>query len=729
MGKVKFTFTALVALQVFSSVSLAQDKCTFIFTQNSVQSVAKATTSIHPQKTLSVVQWLSAQTARTRNHFSPLQKATLVKNFEKFILFENQKPKDMITPLETDQFMISIIDTGLAPHKPVQVIMTDKLSGKKEVLLSSLKLDDLNLSATEKENTLKGPTIAKYRNNNTVIPVWAQLSPLRDYLLVKVSKQGSIDGHTLVIIRLADRKIIQELENVSTADSTWISSNTFSISDNTVEKAPYTITINSDPAGTIIKSKLEGSRPQGSADQQWFASRTREGNTLISSTTQNISFQIPRMNIESIFKTTKNPDTLWIQSNGKMGFKEVFRLVIKKDPNGNNGEVSITQVIPEGKTVIEEVEVANQHLIVSTYLGADRWMEVRDLNGKPVHKLLVPDCCTASFSDYNPQTGELSVLLSSPIQRVTRWIYNIKTQDWSLRKSEKEIVKANPLSETMTLNGQKYVTRYDSYKSKDGTVIPVRVTHKEGLKLSEATPALMEGYGGFALNNYFHPSHDPMLLQFIKSGGLHIAPALRGSYFFGETWHAQGRALNKQNVIDDFIGAAEWAIQNKMTSPKKLAISGGSHGGLVVAASIVQRPELFGLAFPQYGPLSFHDKPLLDPKTTPFQVQEYGDLTNDPEAQSLARKISPELGITPRAYPMTVVITGRQDSRVNPDHSIRFASRLMKNQTGDQPIYLYTNNNAGHWMSSLQRQDFIAWRSRVTYWSLLFDYMKMDFNP
>jgi prolyl oligopeptidase len=178
-------------------------------------------------------------------------------------------------------------------------------------------------------------------------------------------------------------------------------------------------------------------------------------------------------------------------------------------------------------------------------------------------------------------------------------------------------------------------------------------------------------------------------------------------------------------VINDFIGAAELMIRTGWTSPRHVAISGASHGGLLVGASITQRPELFGLAFPQFGPHDFARKPTLDPVTTPYQVSEYGDLIHDPAAQALARKISPFDNAKPASYPYTVVITGRNDSRVNPTHSYLFAAKLKDNQTGPMPVYLFALKNAGHWASSEPLEDLIAWRENAVYWSLLFDYFNM----
>ncbi len=730
MKKTIFYSTLIAQFVTTTLQAKAQDACVDLFIRNS-QAPLNTSDGQSSQNPFDPVlhtsrKWLSEQTARARNHFDQQTKETLVKNIEATILEDNQKPRDIFGPLETDSSTIKIVDQGLASHKPVEVLMIDKKTGQTEVLLSSLNMADLKLSKEEKEIYKNpSPTIKNYRNNNTVIPVWAQFSPLKDYLLVKVSSRGSIDGHTLAIIRMSDRKIIQEIENVSSSDMTWVSAGQFIFDYQTTGRKSFIASKNE--MGQFVINEYTNARISASNDQQWIYAQKSRANTVITSVTKNILVEVPISNIESILKTTKNPDTLWILTNGQAGFKELSKVVINKTNTGEP-KVEKTTIAAEEKAVIESADVQDNHVLISKYYGQDRWVEIKDLDGNPIQKLKVPENCSASPAEYNPETKELKVALVTPVKKATPWFYNFETKEWFVKTGENERTKADPRIDGMIVDGVKYITEYKVYKSKDGTEIPLRITYKEGTLMNGEAPTLMEGYGGFALNNYFFPAYEAMTFRFIKSGGVHLAPALRGSYFFGKTWHDQGRALKKQNVIDDFIGAAEWAIANKVTSAKKLAISGASHGGLLVGASITQRPDLFGLAFPQYGPHSFQDKPALDPITTPLQVSEYGDLINDPVAQENARKISPELRAIPQNYPMTVIITGRQDSRVNPIHSYRFAAKLMQNQKGDQPIYLYTNTNSGHWMTSVPRQDFIGWRSKVTFWSTIFDYMKMDFK-
>ncbi len=659
--------------------------------------------------------WLSKQTANVRDY---VKNSRQEKDIEEILLKTNQDPRDIAMALETETFTIRVVDQGLAPHTPVEVIMTDKATKKEVVLLSSLKLEELRLKENEKRDVY-GQVVQNYLNDNTVLPVGIQLSPLRDILLVKVSSAGSIDGHTLVVIDVNTKKIIQEIKNAGSSDAVWISPNQFTFRTHEVGIPTFLATLN-DGKVKVEPNKL--GRFNSSNDQQWIfyrAGTVTEG-MVLQSTVTGQKTRLPDMSIEEILAVEHDTQNVWIKTDGENGFKTLEKVSILP------GETRRTTILPEGKTVIEDISVEKDHIQYNSYLGKDRWVTFTDLNGKQLAQIQAPDCCAIGKATYNAESKTINVVLQSPVKRRMNWIYDVRTKEWTMEDANKAKTKGIPNDIMMVEAGERFVTRYDVYRSKDGTLIPIRITYKGGTEKNKNAPALMEAYGGFALNNYFHPQYERMTHEFIRAGGVHITPAVRGSYYFGETWHEQGRGLKKQNVVDDFIAAAEWAIVNGVTSPKFLAISGASHGGLLVGAAITQRPDLFGLAFPQYGPHAFHDKPILDPISTPLQKQEYADLINDPVAQANARTISPVLRAIRQVYPMTVVITGRRDSRVNPIHSYEFYDTLTRNQTGDQPIMLYTQNNSGHWMTSIPRQDFLGWRSRAVFWSVLFKYMDLN---
>ncbi|MGL4464240.1 MAG: prolyl oligopeptidase family serine peptidase, partial [Planctomycetia bacterium] len=237
-----------------------------------------------------------------------------------------------------------------------------------------------------------------------------------------------------------------------------------------------------------------------------------------------------------------------------------------------------------------------------------------------------------------------------------------------------------------------FVTKQVFYKSKDGARVPMFLTHRKDLKLDGTNPTLLYGYGGFNIAQT--PGFSVGRLAWMEMGGVLAVANLRGGGEYGEAWHEAGKKANKQNVFDDFIAAAEWLIENKYTSPAKLAIQGGSNGGLLVGAAVTQRPELFGAALPAVGVmdmLRFH-------KFTAgrFWVDEYGS-ADDAAAFPVLKAYSPYHNVKEGShYPAVLVTTADTDDRVVPGHSFKFAAAMQHAQEGDAPVLLRVETRAGH---------------------------------
>ena len=236
-----------------------------------------------------------------------------------------------------------------------------------------------------------------------------------------------------------------------------------------------------------------------------------------------------------------------------------------------------------------------------------------------------------------------------------------------------------------------FETKQVFYASKDGTKIPMFIVHKKGLVLNGSNPTYLYGYGGFDIS--LEPAFSPSNIVWMEMGGVYAQPNLRGGGEYGKEWHDAGRLKNKQNVFDDFIAAAEWLIANKYTSTPKLAIGGGSNGGLLVGAVMTQRPDLFGAALPAVGVmdmLRFHK----------FTIgwawkSDYGD-PDVKEDFETALKYSPLHNLKPAAYPATLVTTGDHDDRVVPAHSHKFIAGLQAAQKGGAPVLTRIETKAGH---------------------------------
>lgn len=238
-----------------------------------------------------------------------------------------------------------------------------------------------------------------------------------------------------------------------------------------------------------------------------------------------------------------------------------------------------------------------------------------------------------------------------------------------------------------------YVSKQVFYTSKDSTQVPMIITHKKGLKLNGKNPTLLYGYGGFNIS--LTPSFSIINAVWMEQGGVYAVPNLRGGGEYGKAWHDAGIQMKKQNVFDDFIAAAEFLIQEKYTNPDYLAIRGGSNGGLLVGATMTQRPDLMKVALPAVGVLDmlrYHTF-----TAGAGWAYDYGTAEDSKEMFDYLKGYSPVHNVEKgTAYPATLITTGDHDDRVVPAHSFKFAAELQEKQQGENPVLIRIETNAGH---------------------------------
>jgi prolyl oligopeptidase len=246
---------------------------------------------------------------------------------------------------------------------------------------------------------------------------------------------------------------------------------------------------------------------------------------------------------------------------------------------------------------------------------------------------------------------------------------------------------------SVDFNGDEFTSEQIFYNSKDGTRIPMIITYKKGTPLNGKNPTLLYGYGGFSSS--MTPGFSITNAWWLKNGGIYAVPNIRGGGEYGEKWHLAGVRMNKQNVFDDFISAAEYLINNKYTSPDYLAVRGGSNGGLLVGAVMTQRPDLMKVALPAVGVMDM----LRYHKFTAGAgwAYDYGTADESTEMFNYILKYSPVQNVKENtAYPATLVTTGDHDDRVVPAHSFKFAAQLQAKQTGGNPVLIRIETKAGH---------------------------------
>jgi prolyl oligopeptidase len=242
-------------------------------------------------------------------------------------------------------------------------------------------------------------------------------------------------------------------------------------------------------------------------------------------------------------------------------------------------------------------------------------------------------------------------------------------------------------------NSEDFVSEQVFYNSKDGTRIPMIITYRKTLKKNGKNPTILYGYGGFSISST--PAFGITTAEWLELGGVFVVPNIRGGGEYGEKWHLAGTKMNKQNVFDDFIAAAQYLIDNKYTSSSYLAIRGGSNGGLLVGACLTQRPDLFRVALPAVGVMDM----LRYHKFTAGAgwAYDYGTADDSPEMFKYILKYSPVENVREGVkYPATLITTGDHDDRVVPAHSFKFAAQMQAKQAGPAPVLIRIETNAGH---------------------------------
>ncbi len=339
------------------------------------------------------------------------------------------------------------------------------------------------------------------------------------------------------------------------------------------------------------------------------------------------------------------------------------------------------ELIPHAADTLEYANVVGDRLLAVYLKDARTAVRVFDLNGKHVQDVELPGIGTAVGFGGRRSDRETFYSFTSFTTPSTVYRYDVDKGTSTVWKRPK-----------VAFDPAHYETHQVFCTSKDGTRIPMFLSHKKGLKRDGTTPTLLYGYGGF--NIPLKPAFSPAVLAWMEMGGLYAVPNLRGGGEYGEQWHQAGTRLRKQNVFDDFIAAAEWLIAKNYTSTPHLAISGGSNGGLLVGACLTQRPDLFGAALPAVGVLDmlrFHRFTI-----GWAWIDDYGS-SDDPDEFRALRAYSPLHNVrSGTCYPPTLITTADHDDRVVPAHSFKFAAALQAAQSCDRPVLIRIETRAGH---------------------------------
>jgi prolyl oligopeptidase len=339
------------------------------------------------------------------------------------------------------------------------------------------------------------------------------------------------------------------------------------------------------------------------------------------------------------------------------------------------------ELIPEAESVLDNYYVIGGKLFLVYDQDASHRAYVYSLQGERLHEIELPTLGSVEFSGKKDDTM-CFMSFTSYTYPTTLYIYNVEDHRYELYKAPQVMFEPTD-----------YTVEQVFYPSKDGTMIPMFLTYKKGLRKDGKNPVYLYGYGGFGIG--MSPGFNTNRIPFLEQGGIYAHAGLRGGSEYGEAWHVAGTRMQKQNVFDDFIAATEYLIAERYTSPIRIAIAGGSNGGLLVGACMNQRPDLFAVAIPQVGVmdmLRYHR----------FTIgwnwaSDYGTSEESEEMFRYLYAYSPLHNLKEGTrYPATLVTTADHDDRVVPAHSFKYAARLQACNDGTHPTLIRIETKAGH---------------------------------
>lgn len=410
-------------------------------------------------------------------------------------------------------------------------------------------------------------------------------------------------------------------------------------------------------------------------------------------------------NFENNYSVIDNiGDKLLIQTDKDAGRGRLI-LIDPKNPAEDNWQT----LVPEQKEVLQSVSLVGGKMMLGYMKDASTHVYAYDLNGKELGEVKLP--AIGSVGGFSGKKED-----NIAFYTFTSFTYPSIIYKYDVEKGTSEVFRRTELD----FDFDAYDTKQVFYKSKDGTEVPMFIVHKKGLKLDGTNPTYLYAYGGFNIS--LTPSFSSSRLILLENGGVFAMANLRGGGEYGEDWHKAGMLFNKQNVFDDFIAAADYLIDEKYTSTERLAVAGGSNGGLLIGAVINQRPELFKVAFPAVGVmdmLRYHKFTIGHAWAVEYGSSENETQFNNLYAYSPIHNIKKDLH-----YPAVMVSTADHDDRVVPAHSFKYIATLQQKYTGENPVLIRIETKAGH---GAGKPTVKIIEEQADYWAFMF--YNMNFTP
>ena len=577
---------------------------------------------------------------------------------------------------------LKILMAGFA--KPAEVVL---VSGEKsEVLFSSFQL----------------------KRNGSFAFFESVLSSDQKTLVMAFAENGSIDDFKLVVLDLASKEVFTEIPAAASSDIAWVSADEFVFSTISAD-FKYGVS-RFHRLNKMITPEVNSWFMKGTAD--WSALWKDGAWSLVSNSGEVITLGVKQLS--SVLAVTAQD--VFLRVGGPKGLGQIVK--ISRSGFGPKDPI----VLRDEDRLLTAASVKDNYLISQVRWGSHRWLELHDLNGKFLDQIHVPNCCSVTSVLWQSPGKKLIVNMASAVSKPKSFVYDVTTKSWD----RLDIAEA-----LMTVDGISYVSSIERIPSEDGTLVPMRITHRADLIKDGKHPTLFQQYGGFNQPGYLDPSFEPQLALFIKQGGIYATPALRGGNELGPEWHEQGMLENKKKTMQDLIACARWMTASHWTSPQLIVLTGTSNGGLTVASAALLAPESFGLVVPIAGVHDLLHKEELDPRFGPGWISEYGD-SRESAPHTWLEELSPVELAKLNSRPNFLVITGRSDSRVNPEHSYRLTEMLLSGDQGfagsagssGSEVRMLGLNNSGHWLMSGRHQNQqIVLRAQVILWTKIYDYL------
>jgi prolyl oligopeptidase PreP (S9A serine peptidase family) len=520
-------------------------------------------------------------------------------------------------------------------------------------------------------------------------------SPDKTHLAFTVAKHGSLDRHEVFIVDLKTRQIVTRGLPIRQNSLTWLSEDEIELND--AKTYTYSISIQNQKRVPKEDYVISGAGGWKAVLQDHWVLKHSSGKTY------RFSRDIP---LKAIYGETFEGGVV-IGVENQSGNEEL-KIVNPNRP----ANVPLRIVRPVEDSTLESATVDSGKILAMYRKGVSVWVEITD--GNVTEQIPIPNCCDASgMRLINDSTIEMT--LRSPLKSEEhRW--NLQTKTWDVANLEAEMLARGQVALAATIA---------EVKSADGTLVPMRLLHRRGLQPDRKRPVLIEVYGGFG-ETFINGQPSTMEIEFLKRGGIYATVALRGGEEFGSRWHQQAVKENKRKTMEDLLAAAKW-LGRAWSQPSMIAATGSSNGGMTVASAGLLSPKTFGLIMPIAGVHDPIDIRQLDPSFSKYWSQDYGNAAIETQRLAL-EKISPLNLARQGPIPNFMIISGFEDSRVNPIHSERLYEALKEARRKNKFVRFAEIKNSGHWLMSNRYQNLIAWRANVVKWVTLFDFFGMRFE-